>query len=187
MHQGEFMSIYFIEKLLLISRAIVLLPVIFGIISAIILFIVASIDMLYMIGHVLIAAKTMHYPESLHIDIVSEIIGAVDLYLIAIVILIFSFGVYELFISKSRKSEDRKIKFPRILEISSLDELKDKLAKVIVMVLVVSFFKRVLYIKYTGALEMLYFALSISALSVGVYLLHKDAKFKKAKKAVQES
>jgi len=67
-----------------------------------------------------------------------------------------------------------------------LDELKDKLAKVIVMVLVVSFFQRVLDIKYTGALEMMYFALSISALSVGVYLLHKDSKFKKSKKAIEE-
>ncbi len=173
------MSNYFLNKLLLISRSIVLLPVIFGIISAVILFIVSSIDMLYMIGHVLMAAKNMHYPESLHVDVVSEIIGAVDLYLIAIVILIFSFGVYELFISKMTPPEEIKFKLPPILEITSLDELKDKLAKVIVMVLLVSFFKKVLYIKYDGALEMMYFALSISALSVGVYLLHKDAFHKK--------
>ncbi len=145
------------------------------------MFVVSTVDMFAMIWHVLSAAKSMSYPESLHVDIVSEIIGAVDLYLIAIVLLIFSFGLYELFISRISPDEAMKVKLPPILEISSLDELKDKLAKVIVMVLVVSFFQRVLYIKYQGALEMLYFALSISMLSIGVYLMHKDAFHKKSK------
>jgi uncharacterized membrane protein YqhA len=180
------MSNYLFQKLLILSRLFVFLPVIFGIISAMILFIASTIDMIQMIFSVLSALRKFDFSESLHLDIVSEIIGAVDLYLIAIVLLIFSFGLYELFISEETFA-NKKIKLPKILAIGSLDELKDKLAKVIVMVLVVSFFQRVLYIKYNGALEMMYFALSISALSVGVYLLHKDAKFKKAKKALAET
>ncbi len=36
----------------------------------------------------------------------------------------------------------------RILEIKSLDELKDKLAKVIIMVLIVGFFKRAMNTTY---------------------------------------
>lgn len=176
------MYYHLFEKLLVLSRFFVFLPVIFGIISAIIMFIMSSIDMIAMILHALSAAKNMQYPESLDADIVSEIIGAVDSYLIAIVLLIFSFGLYELFISKFNTDEERKLKLPPILAINSLDELKDKLAKVIVMVLVVSFFRRVLYIQYHGALEMMYFALSITALSVGVYLMHKDSIFKRAKR-----
>ncbi len=167
---------YLFEKLLSVSKIFVLLPVLFGAISALILFLASTIDMLKMIGEVFGALINLSYPESLHDDIVSEIIGAVDLYLIAVVLLIFSFGLYELFVSDEKSSIN--VKMPQILAINSLDELKDKLAKVIVMVLVVSFFQRVLYIKYDGALEMMYFALSISALSIGVYLLHKDAKFK---------
>lgn len=136
--------------------------------------------MIYLAGDVFHAVRTMNFPESLHSDLVSQIIGSVDLYLIAIVLLIFSFGLYELFISDiDSGSGKKKIELPSILSISSLDELKDKLAKVIVMVLVVSFFQHVIYIKYSGGLDMLYFALSIAALSVGVYLLHKDSKFKK--------
>lgn len=174
------------EKLLVLSRYFVFLPVIFGILSAIILFIMSSIDMIAMILHALSAVKSMHYPENLDVDIVSEIIGAVDSYLIAIVLLIFSFGLYELFISRFNAQEERTVKLPPILAINSLDELKDKLAKVIVMVLVVSFFRRVLYIQYQGPLEMMYFALSISALSIGVYLMHKDALFKGAKKIIDK-
>jgi hypothetical protein len=41
------------------------------------------------------------------------------------------------------------------------------------MVLVVSFFRRVLHTEYTGALEMLYFSGSILLLSLGLYFLHK--------------
>lgn len=168
------------EKLLLLCRLFVLLPVIFGLIGSISLFLTATYDMIYLAGDVFHAVRTMNFPESLHSDLVSQIIGSVDLYLIAIVLLIFSFGLYELFISDMGSSSGKKkIELPSILSISSLDELKDKLAKVIVMVLVVSFFQHVIYIKYSGGLDMLYFALSIAALSVGVYLLHKDSKFKK--------
>lgn len=179
------LSKFIFQKLLSVSKIFVYLPVVFGIVSAILLFLASSLDMLGMIMDVGVSIINMNHSDSLHKDMVSAIIGAVDLYLIAIVLLIFSFGLYELFISEER-SDQLKLKIPAILAISSLDELKDKLAKVIVMVLVVSFFQRVLYIKYEGALEMMYFALSISALSVGVYLLHKDAKFKKNKGKVMK-
>src|SRR5262249_28454770 len=150
---GDKMKFIF-ETLLLVSRFFVFLPVVFGTISAIILFLSASIDVISMIMEVLGALRDWSYPGSLHSAVVSEIIGAVDLYLLAIVLLIFSFGLYELFISEINMGNHR-IKVPRILAIHSLDELKDKLAKVIVMVLVVSFFKRVLFIEYNGALEMM--------------------------------
>jgi len=166
---------FIFEKLLVLSKSFIYFPVVFGIISALILFVAATLDMCTLIKQIFLAAKYFSYPEKLHADIVSKIIGAVDLYLIAVVLLIFSFGLYELFISKINESEN-KIKVPPILAINSLDELKDKLAKVIVMVLVVSFFQNVLYIKFNGPLEMMYFAFSISALSIGVYLLHKDVK-----------
>ena len=41
------------------------------------------------------------------------------------------------------------------------------------MVLIVSFFERVLKMQFESPLEMLYFALSIFALSAGVYLVRK--------------
>ncbi len=173
------------EKGLMISRLFVLLPVIFGIVSAIILFLIATAEIISMLMHILKNFSTT-YDISLQKFIVSEVIGAVDLYLIAIVLLIFSFGLYELFIAEINVGL-KKLKIPSILSINSLDELKDKIAKVIVMVLVVSYFQRVLYIKYEGALEMMYFALSISALSVGVYLMHKDAKFKMRPKLKESS
>jgi uncharacterized membrane protein YqhA len=89
--------------------------------------------------------------------------------------LIFAFGLYELFISKIDAAEDTQAG-SSILAIHSLDQLKDKIAKVIVMVLIVSFFQKVLHTRYDGALEMLYFALSIGLLALGLYFLGKVGK-----------
>ena len=54
--------------------------------------------------------------------------------------------------------------------------LKDKIAKVIIMVLIVNYFQRVLHTKYETPLELLYFALAITALAVGLYFLGKVGK-----------
>ncbi|WP_206732062.1 YqhA family protein [Halarcobacter ebronensis] len=157
------------------ARLFVLLAVIFGLIGSSILFIVASIDIYEVLKYTLDVYLNGVHPEDFHEAIVSKIIGAVDLYLIAVVMLIFAFGIYELFISKIDVAEDTS-NGANILNISSLDQLKDKIAKVIVMVLIVSFFQKVLHTSYNGALEMLYFALSIGLLAVGLFFLGKVGK-----------
>ena len=157
------------------ARLFVLLPVIFGLIGAGILFVVASIDIFNVLSYTLDVYWNGLHPENFHEEIVSKIIGAVDLYLIAVVMLIFAFGIYELFISKIDAAEETSAG-NNILAIHSLDQLKDKIAKVIVMVLIVSFFQKVLHTRYDGALEMLYFALSIGLLAVGLYFLGKVGK-----------
>ena len=154
------------------SRFIVILAVIFGLLGAIILFIVASYDIASIAGYAYSNLFAHPHPEGFHENIVSAIIGAVDLYLIAVVMFIFAFGLYELFISHIDEAEGHN----QILAISSLDQLKDKIAKVIVMVLVVNFFQKVLHTQFTTPLEMLYFALSITALAVGLYFLSKVGK-----------
>lgn len=157
------------------ARLFVLLAVIFGLVGSTILFIVASIDIFEVLTYTFeVYTKGLH-PADFHEAIVSKIIGAVDLYLIAVVMLIFAFGLYELFISKIDVAESSN-NGANILNISSLDQLKDKIAKVIVMVLVVSFFQKVLHTSYDGALEMLYFALSIGLLAVGLFFLGKVGK-----------
>jgi len=158
------------------SRFIVLLAVVFGLIGAFVLFIVASLDIWAVAVYAFETIISHAHPEKFHEDIVAGIIGAVDLYLIAVVMFIFSFGIYELFISKIDEANANDSKSNTILAIHSLDQLKDKIAKVIVMVLVVNFFQRVLHTEFTTALEMLYFALSITALAVGLYFLGKVGK-----------
>ncbi|WP_345987731.1 YqhA family protein [Sulfurimonas sp. HSL1-2] len=155
------------------SRLFTLFAVVFSLIGAIILFVVASLDIWGVLVLVWDVVAHHVHPEHLHEDVVASIIGAIDLYLIAIVLLIFSLGVYELFVSKIDAAEDEDGKSSSVLQIHSLDQLKDKIAKVIVMVLVVNFFQRVLHTQFNGALEMLYFSGSILLLALALYFLHK--------------
>jgi len=164
------------------SRFIVLLAVVFGLLGAFVLFIVASMDIWGVAVYTFNTIITGAHPEHFHEDIVAGIIGAVDLYLIAVVMFIFAFGIYELFISEIDAADGEKSS--KILAIHSLDQLKDKIAKVIVMVLVVNFFQRVLHTEFTTALEMLYFALAIAALAIGLYFLGMVGK---KEKKIEES
>lgn len=164
---------HFFESLLWNTRFFVLFAVIFSMLGGITLFIVASVDIY---GVVIDVTKTYleHlHPEKFHEVIVGGLIGAIDLYLMAVVMFIFGFGLYELFISEIDVAKKKGVS--KILEIHSLDELKDKLGKVIVMVLVVNFFQRVLFTTYSGSLDLVYFAISILALALALYFLHKGS------------
>lgn len=164
------------ENALWSSRFVIVLAVVFGLIGAIILFLVASVDVFVTAKYVITTYLTGGHPEKFHQDIVGGIIGAVDLYLIGVVMLLFSFGLYELFISDIDAAKTDEGDSNQLLSINSLDQLKDKISKVIVMVLVVGFFQKVGYTEYNGALDMLYFALSITAVAVGLYFLGKVGK-----------
>lgn len=154
------------EKGLWSIRYIVLLGVLFGALSAIVLFVAGSLE-IYNTLMDFFFASSGHVG---HEEILIAIIGAIDFYLIALVLLIFTFGIYELFISKIDIAHEEG-EFGNILEVESLDDLKNKIVKVIIMVLIVSFFQRILSMEFTTAYDMLAMAISICVICVGVYFL----------------
>ena len=159
------------EKALWNTRYVVVLAVFFSVLAAIALFVLGS----YEIYHAIVYDNPLTNEfNGDHTKMLLKLITAIDLYLIGVVLLIFGFGIYELFISKidiARADEG-----VTILEIENLDELKNKIIKVIIMVLIVSFFERILKISqsYTEPIQMLYFAISVFALSLGVYFMRKN-------------
>ncbi len=164
------------ESTLWSSRFIIILAVVFGLIGAVVLFVVASVDVFVTAKYVVTTYLTHAHPEKFHDEVVGGIIGAVDLYLIGVVMLLFAFGLYELFISDIDAAKDQGDDDHQLLAIHSLDQLKDKISKVIVMVLVVGFFQKVGHTDYSGALDLLYLALSITAVAVGLFFLNKVGK-----------
>ncbi len=156
------------ESLLWKSRLIILLAVIFGILGSLALFFAGSFEIYHTVTHLF--PENSSQPD--YSKLLIGIIGAVDFYLIGIVLLIFAFGIYELFISQIDIARTDG-KNHNILEITSLDELKTKIIKVIVMVLIVSFFKAILSTPYQTPLEMLYFGLAILCVATCTYFLRK--------------
>jgi uncharacterized membrane protein YqhA len=87
-----------------------------------------------------------------------KFIELMDAFLIATALLIFAIGLYELFIEE--------VTMPGWLTIHSLDDLKAKLANIIVLVMAVNFLSHL--VEWRDARETLEYALAVSAVSVAL-------------------
>jgi uncharacterized membrane protein YqhA len=161
-----------VEKLLWQSRFMIFLAVVSSIIAAFILVIIGTYDIVLVVKESLHAFTTVEGFEEYHKEAVKHIVSAVDVYLIATVLLIFGLGLYELFISKIDAAES-DTRSSRILVVHTLDQLKDKLAKVIVMVLVVTFFKYAIDYKYEDIKSLLFLSAGVLMIALSVYFMHK--------------
>jgi uncharacterized membrane protein YqhA len=158
------------EKALWNLRFVVILAVILSIVASITLFVIGSWDILY---SVIYQNPLFNAEVNNNNDLLFKIISSIDLFLIGIVLLIFGFGVYELFISEI---DFAKGKFSEsTLKISSLDQLKNKIIKVIIIVLIVKFFEKVLKLtpNFTTPEDVLFFSVSILSICLGYYLINR--------------
>ncbi len=158
------------EKGLWNTRFIVLISVILSIISSVVLFLLGGWDI---IQAIIYNNPIFNDDISSNNDFLFKIISSIDLFLIGIVLLIFGFGVYEIFISEI---DFAKGKFAdSTLKISSLDQLKNKIIKVIIIVLIVKFFEKVLKLShnFTSPNDLILFSLSILSICIGYYLINR--------------
>ena len=101
-------------------------------------------------------------------QLILSFIEVVDLFLLATVFYITALGLYELFI-------DDRINVPDWLEIHSIDDLKTKLASVIVVVLSVLYLGQV--VKWNGDPNILPFGVSIALVIAALtYFLSSQVK-----------
>lgn len=157
-------------------RFIVILPVIFSLLSSLIFFVIGTLDIWKGFTLSLEILKVKDIEGEITYHIVSYIIGGIDYYLIGIVLLIFGLGIYELFISEiDVRFEQQNVTFQQgdtnLLQSESLEELKGKLVKVIVVALIVSFFKKILTLEVQQASDLVYVAFSILLIALSNYLL----------------
>ncbi|HQT01764.1 MAG TPA: YqhA family protein [Thiotrichales bacterium] len=155
------------------SRLVVYLAVVCSMLAAFALFYVTVVEVYYTLAHLTHYAGLDDVARAeLRANTVAHIVGSVDGFLLAIVLLIFAFGIYELFISDIRCAADGRSS--KVLIIESLDDLKSRLASVILMILVVIFFEHAIHFQPNGIMDLLYFAVAISLISLALYLLHKS-------------
>jgi uncharacterized membrane protein YqhA len=102
------------------------------------------------------------------------LISSIDEFLLGIIMIIISLGIYELFISKLDVIEGNDdLPYPKWLTFHSLEELKAVLTKVIVIILMVYFFKSVVMMNFDTPLSILYLAIGIILIALANYLSHK--------------
>ena len=161
-----------IEAVLWGSRYMVLLAVAASIISALALAIIGAFDVFFVIKGMPSAFINNELYETFHREAITHTIRAIDAFLIMTVLLIFGVGLYELFISKIDQVEDDE-RASRILRIYSLDELKEKVAKVVVMILIVTFLKHAIKFKYETMLDILYLGIGILLIALAIHFMQK--------------
>ncbi|MCS7199328.1 MAG: YqhA family protein [Caldimicrobium sp.] len=143
-----------------ISRKVVYIPIITLFIGALFLSLYGSYQMIEIF---LLFFKSVHYRESIILS--TKLITIMDNFLLAVILYIFALGLYELFIGP--------LNVPPWLKIEGIDQLKAKLASVIILLLAITFTKRV--VQWDRALDTLFFGISIG-LVMGVLILYYKIK-----------
>lgn len=165
------------ENLLYSSRYLSILAVIGSLVSAVALFLRGGMVVFESIREFFIDLMEGRVNPSYE-KMFEELVSSVDIFLFALVLIIFGVGVYELFITKIDPVERENDTRPSWLKISSVDDLKSSLGKVILMVLIVSFFKHTLELTKDqwSPTTLLYLSIGILLISAALYLTHKSGK-----------
>lgn len=165
----------FFERALWDSRLLMLVGVVASVLLALGTFYLALVDLVYFFGLVLdygdLGAGVAERND-LRSDVIAAIIKVLDGFLICAILIIVALGLYELFVNRidvARFSDAS----PRLLQVHDLDDLKERVARLILLVLLIEFFQRALRIPYESALDLFYLGLGILFVSAAMYLTNK--------------
>lgn len=158
-----------VEKFLWQSRYLVLLAVASSLLGALVLFVVGTMDIIQ------VALASFDYyrgqgAQEIHDFIIKDIIIAIDVYLVAVVLLVFGVGIYRLFISPIDQAESHGAIHP--FNVKSFDELKDKIVRVVILAVIIEFFRAVVDITFDTPVDAIYLALSVLALALSLFLMN---------------
>lgn len=158
------------ERMLWSSRLSVMLGVLACIIAAFVIFVMGLKDVIHMLDLIWVYIFTGGH--EIRNDLIMVVVEILDTFLLGAVLLIFAFGLYELFISNLEAAEKSKAG-GKILVISSIDSLKSKLGKVILMMLIIKLFSYFIEMKPQSMLELLYMGIIIVLVALSL-MLTKD-------------
>jgi len=102
-------------------------------------------------------------------------VGVVDGYLITAALFIFSLGFYEVFVSQIDIKEKTYLT-NTLFEINTFDGIKNLLARMIMLILMVKLLQQALRLKYNEPLDLLYLGLGVLFVGAGIYLGHLSHK-----------
>jgi len=156
------------EKLLWRLRLIAILPVILSLVSGATTFVLGTLE----IGNALMRTGALSDDSGKALaKLLGSLVTGIDLYLIGIALMIFGYGVYELLISPIDAARAPGEGGEGLLDIRDLDQLKEKLVKVLVVALIVSAFKAMLTLPITDGPSLAYFCLSVLLLAISGFLV----------------
>ncbi len=156
------------------SRFVVIVSVVASLLTAFAMFYIASVDAYFLVSHLgeyLSPDLVGEARKNFRAETITHVVEIIDGYLLATVLLIFALGLYELFISKIDHADDSETS-SSVLAINSLDDLKTRLGRVIIMILIVNFFEHAISMDFHGPVDLLALAGGIALIGLTLYLTH---------------
>ena len=160
------------ENALWNTRWVVLFAVITSVLAGLDLFVVLGLESFRVVvglAHSANPTIAIDQREALLRQGILRMISLIDGYLLGAFMFIFGFGMYELFLADLQEGRSSPAS-GRILQIKSLEDLKTRLGRVILIILIVETFKDVYAVKAQSALDLLYIAAAIALIALALYL-----------------
>ena len=162
-----------IENFLWNFRLIIVLGVIGLIVCSTVVFVMGILETYNVVVHLVtyIYHHGLHFHE-IYNDVIVGVITIVDDFLLGIVLLIFSLGTYDLFISRIDPAEEQDDIRPDWLVFNSLDELKSVLGKVVLMIMIINFLKYTVNTPLETPIQLLYLGGGIALIALSMKWSH---------------
>ncbi len=150
------------------TRYLIIIPVIGAFLGALALLIYGGIEVVIVIGEAFTTKISTKGAKTMALSLIE----IVDVFLLGVVLYIISLGLYELFI-------DDSVPLPDWLIINDLDDLKNKLTGVVIIVMGVAFLGQI--ITWDGQRDLLPYGAAIASMIAALtYFLSKRNNNKKS-------
>lgn len=147
-----------LKKIIEKTKVLILIPIIILLLSCLLLTLYGVYEFWELI-HIFIS----QYNELASAVIATQVFGLIDVFILVIILYIMAIGLYELFI--------KDLDVPEWLTVKNLDELKAKLASVIIMFLAIFFTEQVVVAEHN--INLLYLGGSIALIMVVLVFYYK--------------
>lgn len=147
-----------LEKSLLLSRYWIAIAVLSTMLSAVFLFVWTLVNL------------TLFFWEGKYLEekeIITNVVSSIDLFFLGIISLMVSFSLYEMYLKKDKEVFQD---CPNGLIIYSLDELKKKVVNVVLMILIITFFKFAINYEYKTIFDLLWLSVSVFFIALTIAL-----------------
>lgn len=153
----------YFEPIFFELRYIILVPVLVGFFASMVMFSIGTYHVYNASSAMILGGKFTSSAVTL------PIIKALDAYLVGIILVIFSFGIYDFFISELEPAEGAGLR-PDWFKFDSTGDLKNKLIEVVLVILAIKFFEQmVAHVKDIQTIEM-YLVIPIGAAILAISL-----------------
>lgn len=163
------------------SRLLIIVAVAASLMLFLVMLFITTVDAIFLLRYVVVYADPTLSDaarDQLRLQTISRIIGVVDGYLIASAVFLFALGLYKQFAGNIEAAESSEYG-NRLLDVNSFDDLKGRLARVIILILIVKFLQQALGLEYSSTLDLLYLGVGVLLIAGAVlfsYWSHKPSK-----------